>query len=454
MATIIDDLAHFAAHLSFKDIPLDAVERARTLIIHHLSTASAASAYEHRLDAPRVAVDIAKNELGLGECSIVAHSFTSKPTSAAFVNGVLMHSIQQEDTSTQVPMMGWHPGPVLIPSVLAAGEMMEASGEEVITAAIVAYEVSIRLVEIGAKTGETSFRMPYFIFGGAASVGVLLGLSEEEIALALGNAAEFPAGLGRLWMNEGTIGAVLSMGCQAQNSILAGLLGKKKAPASKMALENDSGFYKVYTGAVPKPSVVKDSLGDLGEEFNILKMIGKPHTCFTHVQSTVDAVLNSMQRANLNKDSIANVQVKPSPHQFRAGFSDSPGPFSSIYKAYSSQPLAIALAVFYNQVQIENMLEFENSEVLQFAKRNVTLEVDKNGKDFCPHVVLTTKDRKGIPYYHEDGIVEPSMEKILQKLERYLSRSVSQSKVKQAVKLAPNLEKLDNIVDLTQNLRS
>lgn len=455
MSSAIETVARFAAELSFEDIPRDVVTRAKILIVHHLAVASSTNAYAKSLDAPRVVTKIARHELNAsGRCTIIGNTLKTPPNVSAFVNSVLMHSIQQEETSMQIPHAA--AGCCFLPAILAVGELQGSSGREIINATVIAYETSIRLTEIGSKTGPCPFRMPYLIFGATAGVGRILRLTEKQIALALGAAAEFPSGLGKIWMTEGTIGSVLSVANQAQNSVVAAYMGKRNSPASTKALEHQNGFYSAYAGSVPKPTVIKESLSKLNREFDIRKMVSKPYACFTHVQSTVEAVLTTMRRYRLKRKDISDVEVRLSPRRFThngsSGFSDSPGPFSSIYKAFSSHPLAISLAVHFGQVQIEHMLKYENTKILQFAKDHVKLKLEKNRKDFCPQVTITTVDGTRKSYEHTKGIVEPSLDQILERLEQTLMQNTARKKVRRVLQLARQFEKIEQINDLTSNL--
>ncbi|MGH7715544.1 MAG: MmgE/PrpD family protein, partial [Vulcanimicrobiaceae bacterium] len=69
--------------------------------------------------------------------------------SAAFVNAAHADALDYEDT-----LLG-HPSSTIIPAALAIGEMVDASGEELIAAIVAAYDVSVR---IGASITPTPAR--------------------------------------------------------------------------------------------------------------------------------------------------------------------------------------------------------------------------------------------------------------------------------------------------------
>merc|ERR1712232_992102 len=80
-----------------------------------------------------------------------------------------------------------HPGAVVVPAVLVVGARLNSSGKAMLEAVCVGYDVAVReAVRIrsagGPRKGTSGWAAP----GAAAAVGRLIGLSDEQMAHAIG----------------------------------------------------------------------------------------------------------------------------------------------------------------------------------------------------------------------------------------------------------------------------
>ena len=105
------------------------------------------------------------------------------PPGAAFLNGALAHSLDFDDTHAAGSL---HPGAPVIPAALAAGEMVGASGADVLAAIVAGYEVTCR-VALALPAGAHYDRgfhpsATCGAFGAAAAAGRVFGLDAAGIA--------------------------------------------------------------------------------------------------------------------------------------------------------------------------------------------------------------------------------------------------------------------------------
>lgn len=115
---------------------------------------------------------------------------------AALLNGAFGNVLEMDDVHREAVL---HPGPVVIPAVLALAAERDATGAALLDALIRGYEAEIRL---GRALGAGHYR--HFhptascgAFGAAAGCASLLGLDASRTADALGNAASIAGGLWR-----------------------------------------------------------------------------------------------------------------------------------------------------------------------------------------------------------------------------------------------------------------
>ena len=114
---------------------------------------------------------------------------------AARINGMACHVHDYDDNS--LTLLG-HPSCVVLPAVLAIGEMTDASVEEAVLAYILGVDVTVMLAK--ATFPEHYIRgwhstATLGIFGAAAACCKLLGLTADQCTHALGLAASSAAGI-------------------------------------------------------------------------------------------------------------------------------------------------------------------------------------------------------------------------------------------------------------------
>src|SRR6202008_4589575 len=141
MANETATLAAYVADLKFADIPAEVLERAKVLTLDFLG-----SAIRARRDAESTPSLLKMLETlaldGKGEATVFGDSKTWSPAVAALLNGALGHSLDFDDTHADSSL---HPSAPVVPAAFAVGEMVGASGREVLTAIVAGYEGCFRL---------------------------------------------------------------------------------------------------------------------------------------------------------------------------------------------------------------------------------------------------------------------------------------------------------------------
>src|SRR3990172_6172119 len=123
-------LGRFVADVTFEQLPEPALRTVRTGFIDCIGTMIAGSV--------EPAVQILKKTLataGNGEATLYLSSERCPAPEAAWINGTAAHALDYDD----VALRG-HPSTVLVPAILAEGEALDASGEDMVTAYLAGYE--------------------------------------------------------------------------------------------------------------------------------------------------------------------------------------------------------------------------------------------------------------------------------------------------------------------------
>jgi 2-methylcitrate dehydratase PrpD len=156
MAEETATLAAYVADLRFDDIPTEVRERAKVLTLDFLG-----SAIRARRDAESTPSLIKMLEAlaldGTGESTVFGDTKTWTPAVAALLNGALGHSLDFDDTHADSSL---HPSAPVVPAAFAIGELVGASGRDVLTAIVAGYEVCCRLGNAPAVSIPPPLRAP------------------------------------------------------------------------------------------------------------------------------------------------------------------------------------------------------------------------------------------------------------------------------------------------------
>ena len=162
-----------------------------------------------------------------------------------------------------MPPASLHPGAPVIPAALAAGEMVGASGADVLAAIIAGYEVTCR-VALALPAGEHYDRgfhptATCGAFGAAAAAARVFGLDADGVAGALGTVLSQAAGSLQFLAN-GAWTKRFQVGWAAINGLMAATLVREGFKGASEALEGKHGFMRAYA---PEPAPER-AVQDLG----------------------------------------------------------------------------------------------------------------------------------------------------------------------------------------------
>jgi 2-methylcitrate dehydratase PrpD len=183
---------------------------------------------------------------GPAQAAILGRSERFDILHAALINGISSHVLDYDDTHLRTII---HPAGPVAPALLAVSEYRPVSGKAFLHALILGVEVECR---IGNAVYPAHYDAGWHItgttgvFGAAAASGKLLGLSEQQMAWALGLAAVQPVGLREMF---GTMTKSFHPGRASQNGLASALLAAQNFTSSEHALEAKSGWANVASSA-------------------------------------------------------------------------------------------------------------------------------------------------------------------------------------------------------------
>src|SRR5271165_7401023 len=290
-AGVTDTLSRYAAGLQLPDLPEAVVARTRLLILDLVGNIVRA---RHDAESTPPMLSAAR-VLGFaaGNTSVFGDVRRYTPAGAAFLNAALGHSLDFDDTHAAGSL---HPGAPVIPAALAAGEMVGASGADVLAGIVAGYEVTCR-VALALPAGEHYDRgfhptATCGAFGAAAAAARVFGLSAAQVEGALGTVLSQCAGSLQFLVN-GAWTKRFQVGWAAMNGLMAATLVREGFKGAAEALEGKNGFMHAYA---PNPTTER-AVQDLGEVFELMNTAVKPYPSCRYGHAGIDAAL-ALRAAN------------------------------------------------------------------------------------------------------------------------------------------------------------
>lgn len=292
------ELAAFASTLAFDQIPAPVVRRAEELFLDWLGSALAGR-------GARAVESIARfaSVMGppAGAAEVLISRNTTTPYFAAMVNAAASHVAEQDDVHNGSV---FHPGTVVFPPVLAVAQAIGASGKELLTAAIVGYEVGIR---IGEFLGRSHYRVFHTTgtagtVAAAAAVGRLLRLDSEQLLHALGSAGTQAAGLWE-FLRDAADSKQLHTAKAATDGLMAAYLAADGFTGARRILEGSQGM---AAGMSTDADPIRLTDG-LGVRWALTETSFKFHASCRHTHPAADALQLIMRTHALRADDIADI---------------------------------------------------------------------------------------------------------------------------------------------------
>jgi 2-methylcitrate dehydratase PrpD len=296
--------------------------------------------------AARIARSLAGDE-GVGECRVIGTSITTSPGLAAFANGVAAHALDYDDMCF-VSLA--HPSCVLVPALLAAGELTHADARTLLDAYVVGFEIECRLglVMNPRHYHQRGWHCTSSIgtIGAAAAVARVLGLDAHATRHALGIAASSACGLKE---NLGSMVKPLHAGMAARNGVTAAQLARHGFTASPHAIDGPQGYLAAMDSERPSLDAVAADLGtrwDIVETGVTVKLY--PSCAATH--PPLDALRDIGRREHVTADHVAAIDVEVDSMTPRLLIHPDP---STGLEAKFSMPFCAAAALVYPRLGID-----------------------------------------------------------------------------------------------------
>jgi 2-methylcitrate dehydratase PrpD len=298
---------------SFEDFPPD-VRRLVSLAVYDCVggwLACSLIPLAHRM------VDFTNLVGGQPDCTIVGFPTRTSVLNAAVVNGTLGHA--DEVDAIEGDGMGAHIIAAPAAAALAAGQMVEASGQEALRGVVFGYELAKRLNRAAAQLRRETGRTPGAIdpgntMGATAAAGIALGLPPEQMQIAFCLGAAMSCGITPFAReSEHMLKSFVRGGVGARNGVAAALMAKAGYDAPQDSLDGPQGFFQSRLGVEAPGS---DFLRGLGEDYAIRGIVFKRACGGGPNQAPRQGVLELMSEHHLSGEDVREIhaEVEPAGH--------------------------------------------------------------------------------------------------------------------------------------------
>jgi 2-methylcitrate dehydratase PrpD len=358
-------LADFAATLKPADIPEEVMRRGADLLVDWFGSAVAGKGA-----TPVEILTRFVEQMGpiSGPSEILVHRSSSSPYLAAMSNAAASHVVEQDDLHNSSV---FHPATVVFSPALACAQALGRSGIEFMTAAIVGYEVGIRVGEFLGRSHYKTFHTTGTAgsLASAAAVGHLLKLSPEQMLHAFGSAGTQSAGLWE-FLRDAADSKQLHTAHAAGTGLMSAYLAQAGFTGAQHILEGKQGLAAGMSSDAD-PNCLIDRLG---ERWASAETSFKYHASCRHTHPAADALLHTMQSNRIQAHDIDRIRTHV--HQ---GAIDVLGPVThptTIHQSKFSMGTVLAIIAHYQFAGLQEFADhFSDPEICALRDR-VTMELD------------------------------------------------------------------------------
>ena len=433
---VTETLARYGLDVSYKSLPKEVVHQAKRCFLDLIGVALGGS----RQPLAKILLKTVQELGGKPQATVLGLGVKTSVTHAALVNGAMAHALDYDDT--HVRGMG-HPSAPLIPAVLAVAEWKGASGKTALEAFIAGFEVETRIGRgMGLKHYDRGWHSTatFGRFGATVAAGKLLGLSLDQMKMAMGLAGTQAAGLRLVF---GTMTKPFHPGKSAFDGVLSALLAQRGFTCAPNIIEGKKG----YLEALGDESRLEPMVQSLGRKYEILNNTFKPYASCLMTHPTIDAVIEMRNKYHLKPEDIEQISCEVSKFCLDSAGQVEPktalaGKFSTYYCA------ALALT---EGVAGEDM--FTDRKVLDpkmvALRKRVRARIVPGYEDTQAKVTIATKGGKTYTAYVDtpkgDPRNPPTDKELEEKFRTLAPVALSKPKMDRLVKTIWSLEKLGNM---------
>jgi len=304
ISPVMRKLSSYIAEARRRPLPEKIVERTK----HHVLDTIAAMVSGSRLLPGRKGIAYVKTLGGTKEACVIGSRFVTSAANAALANGMCAHADETDDSHAPSVM---HPGCGIVPAALAVAEKEGRSGEALLRAVALGYDVATRLtMSLNAfKFREDGLSTHSYgpTFGAAAAAGLLVGVNQEQARYLLSYAAQQASGISCWMRDEEHIEKAFDFG---------GMPARNGVSAAAMVAHGLTGVEDVFSGersffvAHGRPANPGEMVRGLGEDYEIMRTNIKRWSVGSPIQAPLDSLAILIKEHGVKAEQVEKLTIR------------------------------------------------------------------------------------------------------------------------------------------------
>jgi len=443
--------------VSTKSVPQESIHEAKRRILDSFGVMYAAFLE----DAPKAARKYAYMFKTQDGPHLFGLPVKTIPEIAAFANGVLVRYLDFNDTYLSKEPL--HPSDC-IPGLWAVAEWKQLSGNKLLEAITIAYEIGVNLCDAASLRKHGWDHVNYITIMEVCALGKLLDLPapiiEHAISLALIpnlSARQTRAGELSMWKGAAAANSV-------RNAIFGTLLAINGMSGPYQPFEGEMGFFKQVLEKEIFDDQALEPIIDLKEPTRILDTYIKFYPVEYHAQSVVDIVKKLHQYVQ-SPDDIESIHIDTfkAAYEIIAKDKEKWEPKTKETADHSIQYITVVGLIDGNITKYSFSKEKLNDPIIKKILSTKTTLAEKDEltagyPDGIPNrVILKTRDQKvyteEVKYPRGHAKNKMSDEEVVEKFKNNAEGILTNSEMENIIDAIMNLEKCENISKLIDILR-
>ncbi|TMQ26738.1 MAG: MmgE/PrpD family protein [Nitrospirae bacterium] len=293
---LADRLSRYCQCLCYDNLPSAVVHEVKRRVLDSLGCALGA------WNAPpcRIARRVGQSVQPADGATLWGTNHKTLPDLAAFANGALVRYLDFNDT--YLAKEPAHPSDN-IAAILAVGEASRASGQRVIQAIVLAYEVQCRLCDAAALRPRGWDHVTYGPFSSALAAAKVMKLSDTQTLQAVNLAGVANIALRQTRVGDLSMWKACAFPNAARNGVFAAMLAQRGMTGPSPIFEGEKGFMKLVSGPLELPLFGGEKGPSEPLTFKILDTYIKRYPVEYHAQTAVEAAL-AIREEMLNVEGV------------------------------------------------------------------------------------------------------------------------------------------------------
>jgi 2-methylcitrate dehydratase PrpD len=285
LSPVTTALCDYVANTLDREMPPEVVAKTK---LHTLDTI-AAMVSGARLKAGEMAARYVDSLGGKPQATVIGTGIVTSSVNAALANGMAAHGDETDDSHLRGR---FHPGCGIVPAALATAELAGRSGNDLLRAVALGYDVGARLIfALGfgkLYTERNSTHSLSTTFGAAAAAAAMLRLGPVQVRHAFSFAAQQASGVPYWERDREHVEKAFDFGGMgARNGVTAATMVASGFTGVDDFLSGKKNLFTAIGGENPQPG---ELVAELGRRYEIMNTSIKKWTVGSPLQSVLDAV--------------------------------------------------------------------------------------------------------------------------------------------------------------------